>query len=119
VAGEFVGSALIFRGMPAEVDAVAVEPGRAMRWEPETLQRYLAANPDTRTLILQDVARDLAGKMEHVTAPLSKPPECSPHRLNGLLTSSLLCCFLLALLRKIVYAGKCHPSSLLLTVRVF
>jgi len=75
VAGEFVGSALIFSGIPAEVDAVTVEPGRAMRWELGTLQRYLAANPETRTVILQDVTRDLAGKMEHVTEALSKPPD--------------------------------------------
>ena len=75
VAGEFVGSALIFSGIPAEVDAVTVEPGRAMRWELGTLQRYLAANPETRTVILQDVTRDLAGKIEHVTAALSKPPD--------------------------------------------
>jgi CRP-like cAMP-binding protein len=74
VAGDFVGSALIFNGIPAEVDAVTVEPSRAMRWEIGTLQRYLAANPEARTVILQDVARDLAGKMEHVTAALSKPP---------------------------------------------
>jgi CRP-like cAMP-binding protein len=75
VAGEFVGSALIFSGIPAEVDAVTVEPGRAMRWELGTLQRYFAANPETRTVILQDVTRDLAGKMEHVTEALSKPPD--------------------------------------------
>jgi len=75
VAGEFVGSALIFSGIPAEVDAVTVEPGRAMRWDLGTLQRYLAANPETRTVILQAVTRDLAGKIEHVTAALSKPPD--------------------------------------------
>jgi len=75
VAGDFVGSALIFSGIPAEVDAVTVEPGRAMRWELGTLQRYLAANPETRTVILQDIAHDLAGKMEHVTEALSKPPD--------------------------------------------
>jgi CRP-like cAMP-binding protein len=33
IAGDFVGSALILSGIPAEVDAVTVEPGRAMRWE--------------------------------------------------------------------------------------
>jgi len=44
-----------------------VEPGRAMRWEIGPLERYLAANPETRTVMLQDVARDLAGKIERVT----------------------------------------------------
>jgi len=37
--GDFVGSALIFRGIPAEVDAVTVEPGGAMRWELGPLER--------------------------------------------------------------------------------
>ena len=65
--GDFVGSALIFSGIPAEMDAVTVEPGRAMRWELGPLERYLAANPETRTVMLKDVARDLAGKIERVT----------------------------------------------------
>jgi hypothetical protein len=67
-AGDFVGSALTLSGIPAEVDAVTVEPGRAMRWEVGALERYLAANPDTRTIMLRDVAHDLAGKMERLTA---------------------------------------------------
>src|SRR6516164_8000770 len=64
--GDFVGSALIFSGIPAEMDAVTVEPGRAMRWELGPLERYLAANPETRTVMLKHVARDLAGKIERV-----------------------------------------------------
>jgi CRP-like cAMP-binding protein len=67
VAGDFVGSSLIFSGIPAEVDAVTVEPGRAMCWEVGALERYLAANPETRTVMLKDVARDLAGKIWRVT----------------------------------------------------
>ncbi len=67
IAGDFVGSALILSGIPAEVDAVTVEPGRAMRWEVAALERYLSANPETRTIMLQHVARDLAEKMERVT----------------------------------------------------
>ena len=74
-AGDFVGSALILSGIPAEVDAVTVDPGRAMRWEVSALERYLAANPETRTVMLQHVARDLAGKVERVTGPSSKPPD--------------------------------------------
>jgi hypothetical protein len=74
VAGDFVGSALILSGIPADVDAVTVEPGRAMRWEVGALERYLAANPETRTVLLKQVARDLAGKMERVTRAPSKPP---------------------------------------------
>jgi Cyclic nucleotide-binding domain len=66
-AGDFVGSAFILSGIPAEVDAVTVEPGRAMRWEVGALERYLAANPETRTAMLKQVAHDLAGKMERVS----------------------------------------------------
>ena len=73
IAGDFVGSALILSGIPAEADAVTVEPGRAMRWEVEVLERYLTANPETRTVMLQHVARDLAAKVERVTAASSKP----------------------------------------------
>ena len=75
VAGDFVGSALILSGIPADVNAVTVAPGRAMRWEVGALERYLAANPETRTVMLKEVARDLAGKMERVTGPSSKPPD--------------------------------------------
>jgi hypothetical protein len=73
IAGDFVGSALILSGIPAEADAVTVEPGRAMRWEVAALERYLTANPETRTVMLQHVARDLAAKVERVTAASSKP----------------------------------------------
>jgi len=73
IAGDFVGSALILSGIPAEADAVTVEPGRAMRWEIGVLERYLTANPETRTVMLQHVARDLAAKVERVTAASSKP----------------------------------------------
>jgi Popeye protein conserved region len=75
VAGDFVGSALILSGIPANVNAIAVEPGRAMRWEVGALERYLAANPETRTVMLKQVARDLAGKMGRVTGAPSKPPD--------------------------------------------
>ena len=67
IAGDVVGSALIFSSVPAEVDAVVLEPGRAMRWQFGTLERYLAANPETRTIMLQHVARDLAEKVERAT----------------------------------------------------
>jgi len=63
VAGNLVGSALHLSGAPADVDAVAVEPVRAIRWEIATLQRYLAANPDVRITMQRHLARDLAGKV--------------------------------------------------------
>jgi hypothetical protein len=72
-AGDVLGSTLILSGVPAEVDAVTVEPGRAMRWEVGALERYLSANPETRTVMLQHVANDLAAKVERVTATSSKP----------------------------------------------
>jgi hypothetical protein len=73
IAGDFVGSALILSGIPAEADAVTVEPGRAMRWEVGALERYLTANPETRTVMLQHVARDLAAKVARVSGASSKP----------------------------------------------
>ena len=63
VAGNLVGSALLLTGAPADVDAVALEPVRAMRWEIATLQRYLAANPEVRVTMQHHLARDLAGKV--------------------------------------------------------
>jgi Popeye protein conserved region len=75
IAGNVVGSALILSGVPSEVDAVTVEPGRAMRWELGALERYLTANPETRTVMLQHLARDLAGKVERVAAASPRPPD--------------------------------------------
>src|SRR4029077_6360114 len=80
IAGDFVGSALILSGIPAEADAVTVEPGRAMRWEIGVWERYLTANPETRTVMLQHVARDLAAKVERVTAASSKPLDNQRYR---------------------------------------
>jgi CRP-like cAMP-binding protein len=62
-AGDLVGSALLLSGVPSDVDAVAMEPVRAMSWQVETLQRYLAANPETRTIMLRHLASDLATKV--------------------------------------------------------
>lgn len=64
VAGNLVGSALLLSGVPADIDAVATEGVRAVRWEGETLQRYLNANPETRIAMQQHLARDLAGKVD-------------------------------------------------------
>jgi hypothetical protein len=66
-AGDIVGSALILSGIPADVDAVTVERVRAMRWQVGTLQRYLAANPETRTAMQRHLARDLARKVERLS----------------------------------------------------
>jgi hypothetical protein len=63
VAGHIVGSALLVSGVASDVDAVVVEPVRCMRWEVEPLERYLAANPETRIVLQKHLARDLAGKM--------------------------------------------------------
>jgi hypothetical protein len=65
-AGDIVGSALILSGIPADLDAVTVEQVRAMRWQFGTLQRYLAANPETRTAMQRHLARDLARKVERL-----------------------------------------------------
>ena len=64
--GDIVGSTLIVTGIPADVDAVTVERVRGMRWQVGTLQKYLAANPETRTVMQQHLARDLARKVERL-----------------------------------------------------
>jgi CRP-like cAMP-binding protein len=63
VAGHIIGSALLLSGVAADVDAVVVEPVRCVRWEVEPLDRYLAANPETRIVLQKYLARDLAGKV--------------------------------------------------------
>jgi hypothetical protein len=65
-AGQLVGSALILSGLQADVEAVVESPVRAMRWQVATLERYLNANPDTRTAMQRHLARDLAMKVEHL-----------------------------------------------------
>jgi CRP-like cAMP-binding protein len=62
-AGELVGSALILNGIPSNVDAVTVEPVRAMRWEIQTLTKYLNADPETRSVMQRHLAHDLAAKI--------------------------------------------------------
>ena len=63
VAGHIVGSALLLSGVTADADAVVVEPVRCMRWEVEPLNRFLAANPETRIVLQEYLSRDLAGKV--------------------------------------------------------
>ena len=72
IAGDLVGSALILSGVPSNVDAVAVEPLRAMRWEVETLKKYLSANPETRTVVQRHLSRDLAGKIGRLVTDSAK-----------------------------------------------
>jgi CRP-like cAMP-binding protein len=62
-AGDIVGSALLLSGATADVDAEVVEPIRSMRWEVAPLERYLAANPETRIVLQKHLARDLATKV--------------------------------------------------------
>ena len=62
-AGNLVGSALLLSGIPARVDARAIEPVRAVRWEIRTLERYLSSNLETRVLMQKHLALDLAGKL--------------------------------------------------------
>jgi hypothetical protein len=61
--GDIVGSALNITGVPADEDAVVVEPIRAISWEVGSLERYLAANPETRITMLNHLYRDFAGKI--------------------------------------------------------
>lgn len=63
VAGDIVGSTLLMTGAPADVDAVVVEPTRALKWELVSLEQYLAANPDARLSMFNHLSRDFAGKL--------------------------------------------------------
>jgi hypothetical protein len=65
--GEIVGSALLLSGVASEVEAVTVEPGRTVRWDAQTLERYLEANPETRNVMQVYIARDLAGKVQRLS----------------------------------------------------
>lgn len=72
--GQLVGSALILSGQRADVEAVAENPVRGVRWEIGTLERYLNANPETRTAMQRHLARDLAAKVDRLAAaPAGRP----------------------------------------------
>jgi CRP-like cAMP-binding protein len=73
IPGNLVGSALILNGIPSNVDAVTVEPLRAMRWQIGTLEKYLSANPETRNVMQRHLAHDLAGKIGHLVTDSIKP----------------------------------------------
>lgn len=68
--GNLVGSALFLSGIPSDVDAVAADSVRSVRWELETLDRYLTANPETRIIMQRHLARDLAGKLNALSKSL-------------------------------------------------
>ena len=72
-AGQIVGSALILSGLQADVEAVVENRVRAIRWQVGTLERYLNANPDTRTAMQRHLARDLAMKVEHLVSDSVMP----------------------------------------------
>jgi CRP-like cAMP-binding protein len=74
-AGDFVGSALLLSGTVSEVDAVAVEPVRNVKWIAGTLERYLDANPDTRTALQRHLSRDLAVKVWQLTSDARQPSQ--------------------------------------------
>lgn len=67
-AGDIVGSALILSGASVDVDAVAVEQVRAVRWEVDPLNRYLAGNPAPRIAMQAYLAKDVAGKLSRSLA---------------------------------------------------
>jgi hypothetical protein len=70
-AGEIVGSALILSGAAAEVDAIVMEVARVFTWDVGTLERYLNAHPETRSVMQRHLARDLAGKLKRLGEGLS------------------------------------------------
>jgi CRP-like cAMP-binding protein len=72
--GDFVGSALILSGLPADFDATVEEPIRAVRWQLGTLQKYLNANPEMRIAMQRHLARELSSKLARVARGAVKPP---------------------------------------------
>lgn len=62
VAGDIVGSALLMIGAPADLDAVVVEPVRAISWEFGSLERCLAAQSRNRITMLNNLSVTSAGK---------------------------------------------------------
>jgi CRP-like cAMP-binding protein len=78
IPGDFVGSALLLSGIPANVDAVTVEPLHAMRWQIRTLEKYLSANPETRNVMQRHLAHDLAGKIGRLVTDSSNPSGKNP-----------------------------------------
>jgi CRP-like cAMP-binding protein len=84
VPGDIAGSALLMSGAAkAEVDAVAVDMVRAMRWEVGTLERYLGANPDVRIEFQSHLARDLAGKTHRLGKALLNVPAAHDEATGG------------------------------------
>jgi CRP-like cAMP-binding protein len=76
--GDIVGSSLVLSGAVAEVDAVTTEPARTLRWHVPTLERYLEAKPETRNAFQRHLARDLAGKVQHIAKVASGAPSSGP-----------------------------------------
>jgi len=75
IPGDLVGSALILSGIPSNVEAWAMEPLRAMRWQIGTLEKYLSGNPETRGVMQRHLAHDLAGKIGRLVTDASKPSD--------------------------------------------
>ena len=69
---------LALSGAAAEMDAVTTEPARTLRWDVPTLERYLEAKPETRNAFQQHLARDLAGKVQHIAKVASGAPSSGP-----------------------------------------
>ncbi|MGZ6124651.1 MAG: Crp/Fnr family transcriptional regulator, partial [Myxococcales bacterium] len=72
--GDVAGSAIILTGAAANVDAVALDLVRSVRWDVKTLESYLSANPETRIVLQQHLARDLAGKVQRLMGDRGSTP---------------------------------------------
>jgi CRP-like cAMP-binding protein len=73
--GDFVGSALILSGLPADFDVVVEEPVRSVRWQVGVLQKYLNANPEMRIVMQRHLARELSRKVGQLAKDAAKPRE--------------------------------------------
>lgn len=70
VPGDLVCSAVLMSGVPADVDAVVVEPVRGVHWDFGPLEHYLDADPETRLALQRHISRDLAGRLSRSSTAL-------------------------------------------------
>ena len=83
-AGQIVGSALILSGLQADVEAVVENRVRAIRWQVGTLERYLNANPDTRTAMQRHLARCRPGQQRQRMLAQRHSVQSRPDRECGM-----------------------------------
>jgi CRP-like cAMP-binding protein len=68
--GHLIGTALVLTGQPSPMDATFIEPARYFSWPIGNIRTFLDKRPDLRLILQSLVSRDLAAKMEQLSAYL-------------------------------------------------